>query len=250
MIYYFSGTGNSLLVGRELERLTADRLVPLTAPCPATGDAVGLVFPVYAWGLPSVVTEFVRSSLPQLLGGGKRYVYAVMTHGDDVGFADRVLGRLLRRHCGVRLDAAFSVVMPNTYVSLPGFDTDKPAVEAAKLAAMPARVQEIARHIARRDSVTSVTRGWFPVTKTHLLRHGFNRLLITDKPFAADPARCNGCGLCQRTCPVGNIAPGSGNHPAWQGGCVGCLGCYHCCPRHAIAWGKTTASKGQKQVFR
>ena len=45
--------------------------------------------------------------------------------------------------------------------------------------------------------------------------------------------RCTGCGLCARTCPVGNIEMQNGR-PAWLHRCENCLACYNWCPVHAI----------------
>ena len=54
-----------------------------------------------------------------------------MTCGDDVGFTDRVLDQQLRQAIGKGLDAAFSVLMPDTYIGLPGFVLDEDAEAAA-----------------------------------------------------------------------------------------------------------------------
>ena len=124
MIYYFSGTGNSLYVARHLADELGERLCPMTLGLPSPenlkGAAVGLVFPVYAWGIPNVVARFVHniSTLREDLEGA--FLYVVMTCGDDMGYADKVLEKALGR----KLDAAFSVLMPDVYVCLPGFDVD------------------------------------------------------------------------------------------------------------------------------
>ncbi len=207
-----------------------------------------MVFPVYAWGLPGIVKEFIEHTLPTLVDGGVEYIYAVMTCGDDMGYTDRLVDKALRRG-GMTLSAAFSVLMPNTYVSLPGFDVDTPEVERAKMDAMPGRVEEIARAIKERRKIIDVRRGAFPHLKTYAIRPLFNRFLMSDKYFHVMPERCIGCGECARQCPVGNIAMGPNKVPSWMGkDCTGCLGCYHACPRNAVQYGKWTKGKGQKRV--
>lgn len=66
MIYYFSGTGNSKWVAEELARLTCDTAVSIADIVRSGGHAevpegqpVGLVFPVYAWLPPEIVSSFV-----------------------------------------------------------------------------------------------------------------------------------------------------------------------------------------------
>ena len=46
---------------------------------------------------------------------------------------------------------------------------------------------------------------------------------------------CNGCGLCERVCPVGNVVMENGR-PVWHHNCANCTSCYHLCPMKAIAF--------------
>lgn len=245
MIYYFSGTGNSLHVARHLADALGERLCPI-APLqlPAEGGregAIGLVFPVYAWGIPSVVEQFVRNYKASLLGGRLEggFLYAVMTCGDDMGYADKVLEKAFGR----KFDAIFSVQMPNTYVCLPGFDVDSLEVCKAKYAKEETAVKEIVACVTERKTIHRLKRGLFPFTKTYIIRPLFNRYLVTDKYFHVDTSRCISCGKCMKSCPVGNII--MDEIPQWQSHCAGCLACYHACPHHAINFGKMTQKKGQ-----
>ena len=165
MIYYFSGTGNSLRVARHLADALSEQLSPMVFPLTTSGNLIGLVFPVYSWGIPNVVEQFVRKTLASFLKGkseGDCFLYAVMTCGDDVGYADKVLDAALSSACGRKFDAVFSVQMPNTYVCLPGFDVDSAEVCKAKLAKEQDAVERIAVSISERKSVRHLTRGTFP----------------------------------------------------------------------------------------
>jgi len=244
MIYYFSGTGNSLHVARHLADALGDRLSPMTLGIPSKEDseeAIGLVFPIYAWSIPNVVEKMAPLLLPKREG---TYVYAVMTCGDDMGYADEVLEKALSR----KLDAAFSVQMPNTYVCLPGFDVDSDEVCKEKLAQEEIAVKEIAACISERKSVRRLTRGRFPQKKTYVINPLFNRFLLTDKYFHVDASRCVSCGRCRQKCPVGNIV--IDEVPKWLSHCAGCLACYHACPYHAINFGNKTQKKGQYDIMK
>ena len=68
MIYYFSGTGNSRWVAEQIAKQTNDEVqsIPTVlkngAPASvAANERVGVVFPVYAWGVPSIVEKFAPS---------------------------------------------------------------------------------------------------------------------------------------------------------------------------------------------
>ena len=66
-----------------------------------------------------------------------------------------------------------------------------------------------------------------------LIRLNDKAYYVTDK--------CNGCGLCEKVCPVHNIEMKDGK-PVWLHHCENCLACYEWCPNRAI--GGTIATKG------
>ena len=194
MIYYFSGTGNSLYVARHLADELGEQIFPMaladSRSLPQGGGregAIGLVFPVYGWGIPNVVEKVAPLLLPR---GGETYVYAVMTCGDDMGYTDKVLEKAMGR----KLDAAFSVLMPDVYVCLPGFDVDSSEECKEKFQKEEIAVREIAACIKERKQVRQLKRGPLPWTKTYILRPLFNRFLLTDKYFHVDASRCISCG--------------------------------------------------------
>ncbi len=241
MIYFFSGTGNSLLVAEKLGALLADEVCDMACSVFGSDDVVGFVFPVYAWGLPTVVEEFLKSVPEEPVPS---YFYSVMTCGDDIGYADRLADRLLKKKWGRELDAAFSVRMPNTYVCLPGFDVDPQELAERKVADTIGRLPYLAACIEDKAAVREVVRGDVAWVKTYIIRYVFNATLVTDRYFRITKEKCVGCGKCRKSCPLGNVGILDG-HPFWRGHCAGCLACYHVCPRHAIEFGRMTNGKGQ-----
>ncbi len=250
MIFYFSGTGNSARVATELAAQEGERAaaIPLTSGDrqPHTvklrpHEGLGFVFPVHAWGPPAVMLDFLRRLTVE--GEKHPYCYMICTCGDDVGHTLSIFRKAVRAK-GWNVAAAFSVTMPNTYVCLPGFDTDSEELIRRKLQALPARLAVIVRAIGdRRTQCYDVHRGRFPWLKSYVLRPLFLRFLVTDKPFHAD-RHCTGCARCERRCPAGNIKMSEGK-PVWKGQCTACLRCYHECPAHAIQFGSMTRGKGQ-----
>ena len=154
MIIVFSGTGNSLAVARGLrERLGGDVVVLdgelLLRPSSRVlevpeGEDVVWVFPIYSWGVPPVVADFIRKS--KIKGAHEARHFMVCTCGDDIGYADNQWRQLIGRR-GWSPRGVFSVQMPNTYVLMKGFDVDSPEAATEKLAAMAsARAMEFAAH--------------------------------------------------------------------------------------------------------
>ena len=237
-MYCFSGNGMSRHVAEGL------RAAGLEAA--DGGETFGFVFPVYGWRPPRIVARFVREGLAERLAGRRPdYVWAVMTCGFDVGYADRVLDSLLRPVLGRGLDAAFSVRMPDTYIGLPGFRLNPPELVREKMAAAHERLPAIAARIQARECVRDLKRGVFPRTKTWFLGKLFDRFCVDARYFRVDAAKCVKCGTCARDCPAGAIRAAAGERPVWRrdGSCTGCLRCLHSCPSVAIEFGPFTKGK-------
>ncbi|MDE6276941.1 MAG: EFR1 family ferrodoxin [Muribaculaceae bacterium] len=256
MIIFFSGTGNSRAVARRLSRFLGDDVyeicgsratAPGTAALPAFegGEArrVVWVFPTYSWGVPPVVERFMIN-VPADEAFASAEHWMVTTCGDDMGREDGMFRNILRRRGWRPAAASFSVIMPNTYTLMKGFDVDSRAVAKHKLAEMPKTVEKIASMIYGRERATDMlVRGGFPWVKTRIVYPWFRRYEMSPKPFRYTAA-CTACGKCARSCPLDNIKMGASG-PEWGADCALCLRCYHICPQHAVAYGSATDGKGQ-----
>ena len=106
MIFYFSATGNCRYVAERAAAATGERCVSITAcmqagelACtPRDGEMVGIVSPVYFWGLPSIVNAF----LERLILGRPEYLWFAATYGTTTGQAGRFVSEHLRAK-GLRL---------------------------------------------------------------------------------------------------------------------------------------------------
>lgn len=251
MIFYFSGTGNSRYVAQQLGELLKGDVRMITDETPGNfdieGESLGFVFPVYSWGVPPVMIDFIHS-LPETfwekIRGGKIPVWVVMTCGDEVAMAPEMMTKALAAH-GVEPESIWSVTMPNNYVLLPGFDVDPKGVEKKKLKGAPARIKEIAEGISRHSHTIDVVRGSWPRLKTMVVYPLFKKWGIFPRKWKSTPA-CVGCGICAASCPLKNIEMDNETGiPKWGPCCCSCLACYHSCPRHAVSYSTATTHKGQ-----
>lgn len=252
MIYYFSGTHNSRYAAMRLGSLTGEdvRFIPEINPYDQTIDAdkdksIGFVFPVYAWGVPAIVLDFIKrlpESISEWIREHSSYVWCVATCGDETGMAVEMLKKEFLKK-GIRLSASWSLIMPNVYVLLPGFGTDPKDVEKRKLQDAVGRIENIAGKVKAQDCVEDLHLGSFPRLKTTLVYPLFKRWGVDTKKWHYTDA-CIGCGKCARVCPVGNIIMEEG-HPKWGTECTSCCACYHICPTHSAQYGKITKNMGQ-----
>ncbi len=246
MIFYFSGCGNSRWLAESLAESIDDKVIFI--PDEMDKDAVyefrqderlGFVFPVYAWAPPRIVTDFVKA---MRFTGEPSYVFMACTCGDETGLTE-VLFRKTLKQKGLNLDAAFSFIMPETYINLPGFQLDTIENESRKVDAAKLRLPMVASRIKECVSCSDMNIGKASWLKSRLVQPMFQCFLISDKPFRVESS-CIGCGKCAEACPVGNIVM-KDSKPLWEHHCVGCMACYHHCPENAIRFGRQTIGKGQ-----
>lgn len=248
MIFYFSGTGNSRWAAGQISKAQHEELVFIPDAVRQGNhtfelkedEKVGFVFPVYSWGTPIIVLQFVSKLI--LLNYQSQYVFFVCTCGDDTGLIRQEFCRALELR-GIRCNAGFSVTMPNNYVLLPGFDVDSKEVEKRKLAEAVPAVKQVNEWVGRQCEEFHCYEGSVPWLKTKVLNPLFNRFCISAKPFHVTDA-CIGCKSCEAACPVGNIVLTEGK-PVWGRECTSCLACYHVCPKQAVQYGKRSKGKGQ-----
>ena len=67
MIFYFSGTGNTLWAARRISEAIGEQLIPMTSAGPeaqgfelSDDERIGFCFPVHGWRPPALVRDFVR----------------------------------------------------------------------------------------------------------------------------------------------------------------------------------------------
>lgn len=254
MIIYFTGTGNTGMVARRLADALGDgrtvsldrRLTPPYKPLETVGEEERVVwlFPTYSWDIPPVVAKYIAGV--DLPGGEHARHYMVTTCGDDIGLT-HIRWRKAMKNRGWPAEGAYSVIMPNTYTLMKGFDTDPEQLAEEKLWAMPDRVRAIAESIKNREAgeINDVKTGKWAWIKTRIIAPWFHTFDMSAKPFRVDPEKCTRCGRCMVECPMKNISIQRSGYPKWGDNCALCLRCYHQCRLQAVEYGDETKGKGR-----
>jgi ferredoxin len=236
VIFYYSGTGNSLWSAQLLaEELRDVKLCPMKqADALAAGDAevVGFIFPVHVWGIPVPVVQFIKklSLRPRV------YLFALAVNAGQVSRTlVQLRGMLARR--GLKLAAGFSIVLPSNYIPWGG---PGPLERRQVLfAAARKKIKGIGSYISGRQA-GSIEKGplWQRIIFTAIYKMTFKQVHKMDKDFWSDN-KCNACGICVQVCPAMNIELQKGK-PVWHHRCEQCLACIQWCPQESIQYGKKT----------
>ena len=236
VIFYYTGTGNSLWSARLLADGLGDaKLRPMKeADALAAGDAeaVGFVFPVHVWGIPVPVVQFIeRLSLRPRV-----YLFALAVNAGQVSRTLMQLRKVLSGR-GLKLAAGFSVVLPSNYIPWGG--PGPAARQKTRFDSARAKIAEAAACIADgRDGPLEKGPLWQRIVFTAIYKMTRKQVHKMDKSFWCDD-RCNACGVCVQVCPAKNINLKEGK-PVWNHHCEQCLACIQWCPQESIQFGKKT----------
>ena len=237
IIYYFSGTGNSLAVARDLSYHLEDAEIisigsVIDSDIRFNADRIGIVFPVYMWGIPLIVRDFVR----KFSGLKGKYIFAVATYGTLMGATLVKLQKFLKIR-DVELKAGFGIMMPGNYIPLYGAaDEEK---QKKMFVSSKKKIKEISL-IVKEGKKHKIEKSFFlfNVVASFLSSMFSPVILNTDISFWSDD-KCDSCGLCEKICPVENITLKDGK-PLWHNNCQQCMACIQWCPKKAIQFKNKT----------
>ncbi len=236
-IFYYTGTGNSLWVARKLsDKLGGTEPVSISTLKDETkavdADAVGLVFPVYIWGVPAPVIRCIdKLDLPKT-----GYVFSIAVNAGQVSNTLVQLKKILAQK-GIDLSTGFEVKMPSNYIPWGGPGAKEKQHKLFELAER--KITGIAAAIKGKQHLP-VEKGplWQRIFFTAFYKMTFNQVPKMDGKFRVDD-KCNECGICGKVCPAANITMREGR-PFWNHRCDQCFSCLQWCPQEAIQYGKKT----------
>lgn len=244
-ILYFSGTGNSLQVakdiGSELREIDLCKISSLVneEQIEVNTSIFGIVFPVYYARLPLVVEKIVK----KLRFGERTYVFAAATYGGAAAGVLVKLNNILQNRHG-KLNSGFLIRMPaNNIFAYNPSSAKKDHKVFQKENIKIKKISDVIKQ--RKDSKCEVSKLMIDRIIDKVLIKITDRIMdgvpVKDKKFWVTDS-CNGCRLCEKICPVNNIKFHV-NKPIWKHNCEQCTACIQYCPNEAIQWGNKTESR-------
>lgn len=226
MVFYFTGTGNSLYVAKQLEeeRYSIPQEMK-KANLEYTAERIGIVCPVYGHEAPEMVKEFLKKAKFHT-----QYFYMVLTFGRIHGGAAELAEQLLAE-AGIKPNYINIIMMVDNF--LPSFDMEEQiAIDGEKK--VDENIQKIKTDIDNKvnfiSPVTQEDRDWhqtYLAGRAKMPADAFVHMFhITED--------CIGCGICTKVCPSGCYQIKDGKAVQNPEGCQVCLSCIHNCPKKAI----------------
>lgn len=224
MVFYFTGTGNSLYAAKQLEEK------PISIPqimrqenLEFFADSIGIVAPVYGHEVPSMVKKFLQKAAFHT-----NYFYMILTYGNRHGGAAELAKQLCENY-GVDVNYINVLLMADNW--LPSFDMNE----------QKGINKDVEEHIvAIRTDICNRKNMIAQVTDIDRVAH--QQFLDRMKQMPPDAWQhlfrvtntCVGCGICEKVCPSASVRIINGTATHIPGNCQTCLACIHACPQKAI----------------
>lgn len=227
MLFYFTGTGNSLYVAKELDnvRFSIPQII-CNKKRKYEAERLGIVCPIYGHEMPEIVKKFIKEAT-----FNTTYFYLILTYGRMHGGAAELAEQYLRE-CGLDADYINTIKMVDNY--LPEFDMNEQlAIDSEK---------KVDEHISIIKADIESQKHWKQsVTQTDRECHQRYLNMQNKNPIDVKSGifrvldNCIGCGICMRVCPTGSIRV-ENQHACYKdtSRCQMCLACVHHCPENAI----------------
>jgi NAD-dependent dihydropyrimidine dehydrogenase PreA subunit/flavodoxin len=239
-IYYFSATGNSLAVAKDIADTLKGTLIPILPllnkqTIHTDAEVIGIVFPIYDFKAPDLVTKFIN----KVSNLGSKYIFAICTYGVMPLKTMKKLKQTLAANNGI-LSGGFTVQMPHNGIGYTVISQEK---QSKMFARWKQKSKLITHYIQNRKQGLLETTGGFGYI---ILVGIFLRMMPQILPMLANALfrgwgslafyaddRCNTCKVCEKVCPMENINI-IDNKPIWGDNCISCFACIHWCPQKAI----------------
>ena len=241
IIFYFTGTGNSLYVAKEISR--SFEQVDIVA-IPQAVDRkefnyedysnVGFIMPLYFMGMPIMVKEFIdKICIPNAT-----YIFSVVTRAYTKGLVFTEITKTLIKQ-GKTLNYGRYISFPDCYIRWDQAHAEKSQLKVFNKATK--KLEFIRQELLESEMFIQKEGIILNATSSVINKIWKARLSSINKTFKVNKD-CSRCGICIRTCPAKNIKL-ENNMLKWDEKCQDCMACVQSCPHKAIYFNRKTINK-------
>jgi ferredoxin len=247
IIYYFTGTGNALAVANWIAQIAANRniTVEIKKITPSLlihkkdfseNTLIGFCYPTHGFNAPPIVIDFLLR-FPKM----KNRVFVLNTRAGmkisklfipGISGLAQLLPSTILRAKGFEIVGFQPMDLPSNWISI------HPGLRKKVVDSIFERCERITKRFA--DKILTggnVYKGLISlpidliISPISIAYYFYGRFFLA-KSFIAD-YNCNGCGLCEKECPV-NAINMKNMRPFWTYKCENCMHCMNSCPQRAI----------------
>lgn len=237
IIFYFTATGNSLYVARQLadegtELISIPQMIK-QGKFDFEADEIGIVYPIFGQMPPNQVRKFLSKAKLDA-----PYRFAVLTYGNGKMVATSLFDKLSKR-LGKPFHYVTSILMVDNF--LPAFDMNEQIKIDKRIPESLAKIQTDLKE--QKHWIEPAESPDFKPFRAFLASRGLNieegYLMRSEKCFVIKD-NCIGCGVCTQVCPRGNYELSSQGVKT-QGDCDFCFACIQNCPQKAIVFAENSS---------
>ncbi len=246
IIYYMSGTGNSLYVAKRIqESLKSYQLFDIghlhNKKNEISADRIGFVFPSYCQDAPSAVKRFIESLK---IKTDNPYIFSICTHNNVPGKPNETVQDILNRK-KLKLNYGVDICMPGNSLIIKDYTNPKEEQDR-RLGLSNSIIDQFIIDISyKEEKITKHTRPISTLFLEYVSEFTIFKFYKLHKRFFTDDD-CTSCGLCKKVCSF-NAIELIDKKPVWNNKCQSCLGCLHYCPTRAINFSNKTKHQTRYQ---
>lgn len=243
MVLYFSATGNTEFIAKEIAKRIDDECVNILtrvkkedfSPIHSEKPFV-ICAPVYVCEIPRFMTKYLK----KVDFTGSKDVYFILTSGGYCGPSGPLLKKIFKAkkmicHGHAEFKMPRNYVASDDYPMLGKEETEERITESYK------QLDSVASEIRSSGTLTARHVTCFETIITVPFNPVWCKFKLKAKDFHTDKT-CMGCSKCEKLCPLNNIKIAD-KKPVWGNNCTHCMACIANCPVDAIQFGNITQKK-------
>ena len=241
IIFYFTGTGNSLYVAKEISK--SFKQVDIVAIPQAVDrkefnykdySKVGFVMPLYFMGMPAMVKDFIGKINIQ----NATHIFSVVTRAYTKGLVFTEINESLTKQ-GKNLNYGKYISFPDCYIRWAQAHDEESQAKVFNNATK--QINIITQELLEEKSWVEKEGVILNTISAVINKIWKARLSSINKTFKLDKD-CIQCGICIRTCPAKNIKLDN-NILKWDKKCQDCMACVQSCPNKSIYFNARTKNR-------